>query len=174
MGKLSAVLAALLVTGLAAPVVAAETTIGVEMTKAKIESDGLDNGYKLFLNHMVSENFGFELAHGKYGKYSSNGYDGWDTYWFDAEFSATNFALIGAAPLNDSISVFGKLGLSMWKVDVFVDGEGTDTEEGDDLLMGFGLNINAGSHASIKIEYESVQVEDADASSINFGLGVRF
>lgn len=174
MAKFSAVLAALVLTGLAAPVVAAETTIGVALTKAKIDDESLDNGYKLFFNHMVSDNFGFEVAHGKYGEYSSGYSDGWDVYSFDAEFSATNVALIGAAPLNDDVSFFGKLGLSMWKIDVDVDGYGSGSDDGDDLLIGFGLNIDAGANASFKIEYESVQVDDGDATSLNFGLGVRF
>lgn len=172
MGKFSAVLAALLVAGLAVPVVAAETTIGVELTKAKIEDESLDNGFKLFLNHMVSDNFGFEVAHGKYGEYSTGYYDGWDVYSVNAEFSATNFALIGAASLSDSVSVFGKLGLSMWKVDA--GGYGSNSDDGDDVLIGFGLNFDTGSNASFKIEYESIQVEDVDATSINFGLGFRF
>jgi hypothetical protein len=138
---------------------AGETVIGLALTKTEIENTRLDNGNKIFLNAMANENFGFEAAMGNYG-------DTWYT-----EFSSTNFAFLAAT--SGTVSVYGKLGLALWRAEID-DYYGSETIDGEDLLVGLGMNIKAGSAVRIKFELEGIDADGADVVAASLGLGVAF
>lgn len=138
---------------------AGETVVGIALTKTEIENSRLDNGNKIFLNAMANENFGFEAAIGEYG-------DRWDV-----EFSSTNFAFLAAT--SGTVSVYGKLGLALWDVKID-DWYGSENIDGEDLLIGLGMNIKAGSAVRIKFELEGIDADNVDVVAASLGLGVAF
>ena len=151
----------LLATTFSSNVMAGENTFGFAITKAEIENTRLDSGFKLFGTIMPSDNFGVEFAHGKYGDLE------------DVEFSSTNIALV-AATSGDTVNVYGKLGVALWEVEMYDFWyDDSYTVDGEDLLVGLGLNVKAGS-ARLKFELEGIDADGVDVVSLNIGLGVAF
>lgn len=139
---------------------AGETVVGIALTKTEIENTRLDNGNKIFLNAMANENFGFEAAIGKYGELG------------DLEFSSTNFAFLAAT--SGTVSVYGKFGLALWEAETYDWYYGSETVDGEDLLIGLGLNIKAGDSARIKFELEGIDADNVDVVAVSLGFGVAF
>lgn len=139
---------------------AGEAVIGLALTKTEIENTRLDNGNKIFLNAMADENFGFEAAIGKYGELG------------DLEFSSTNFAFLAAT--SGTVSVYGKLGLALWEVETYDWYYGSEKFDGEDLLVGLGMNIKAGSTARIKFELEGIDADNVDVVAVSLGFGIAF
>lgn len=159
-----------LATALGLPVMAGETVLGIARTKAKVEDQRLDESYKIFLNHMFSDNFGLDIGHGNYGEFNGNYYD----VNYDAKFVSTNIAFLAAVPVNDYFSLYGKVGVSEWKIKVGVDGYDSDTENGTDPMGGVGFDIRIGKAGLIKLEYEAIETNEGDAESTNIGVAFRF
>ncbi|HEX4911890.1 MAG TPA: outer membrane beta-barrel protein [Permianibacter sp.] len=157
-----------LATTATAQVSAAETALGIARTKAKVEDLRLDESYKLFINHMFNDYVGVEISHGKYGEYV----DALESE--ETKFVATNLAAIGAIPLSENFSLFGKLGISEWKFEVDAAGPGNTSETGHDPVIGLGLDIRVGSAGFFKIEFEKLDTDEGDAESTNLGIGFRF
>lgn len=92
---------------------------------------------------------------------------------FNADISATNVGLIAYSAINENVKLFGKFGSSNWDMDVSMSGYGSGSESGRDTYYGFGFEIASMSGAHVVLEYELIKLDDvdADAKSINFGIG---
>ena len=139
---------------------ALETTIGVAETEFEHDNIDYDRGLKAYLTLVADNGVGFEIAKGKYGEY------------YDLELSSTNIALL-ASTSGDVVRFYGKLGIAMWEATVDSYYFGTATDDGTDTLLGFGMNLNLGSTVQLKLEVETIDVQD-NAQSLNAGIGFRF
>lgn len=172
--KRAALVVALMVSATAT--FAADNEFGLALTKAKVDSESLDSGYKLFYSHMFNNNFGLEVAYGKYGEYNSSTYI-WNAGIVDysVDFTSTNIAMLGAVPMGDMSAFYGKIGVADWSADVDVQGySGANVSDGTDLLYGLGFKIGASESMAFTLEYEVIDADDSDVKSVNAGVGFRF
>jgi OOP family OmpA-OmpF porin len=84
---------------------------------------------------------------------------------------------LGALPIGEQFSLFGKIGLFMW------DAEARDTtggvpfsaqQDGTDLSFGIGLGYQFTRNLGVRAEWEMFTTEDAESSLISVGLLWRF
>jgi OmpA-OmpF porin, OOP family len=145
--------------------------------------DGKDTAWKIFGGYMFNRHFGLEVAYVDLGEVSYSG----TTDAFGPTELVTggkveawgfNISAIGALPVTEQFSVFGKLGLFFW------DAEANDTtggrpfsatDDGADFSFGVGLGYNFTRNLGVRAEWEMFQnISDADASLISVGLLWRF
>jgi hypothetical protein len=165
--KLVNLFAALLLAALSAPALAVDTTIGVAKTSAEIDNTEFDDGLKAFVNVSFDNGMGIEVTTGKYGSLSEDD--------VDVEIRATNVALL-ASTRGEVVQFFGKLGISAWEIVVDdYDDYSTDRDSDEDMFIGFGMNIIAGS-VTLKAEVEQIDNDNAEnrVVSTNIGVGIRF
>ena len=145
--------------------------------------DGKDTAWKIFGGVMFNRHFGLEVAYVDLGELS---YSGTFTDAFGTapvtggkvEVWGFNISAIGALPVTEQFSVFGKLGLFFWEAEANDTTGGrpfSATDDGADLSFGVGLSFNFTRNLGVRAEWEMFdKVSDADASLISVGLFWRF
>jgi OmpA-OmpF porin, OOP family len=145
--------------------------------------DGKDTAWKIFGGFMFNRHFGLEVAYVDLGEVSYSG----TTDAFGpielvtdgkVEVAGVNISAVGAVPVTEQFSVFGKLGFLFW------DAEANDitggrpfsaTDDGADLSFGVGLGYNFTRNLGVRAEWEMFQnISDADVSLVSVGLLWRF
>ncbi|HEX7221435.1 MAG TPA: outer membrane beta-barrel protein [Burkholderiales bacterium] len=140
--------------------------------------DGKDNAFKIFGGYMFNRHFGIEGAYVDLGEVSYSGnFFGTPVTGGRVEVTGINISALGALPVNEQFSVFGKIGLFLW------DAEANDTtggaafsakEDGTDLSFGVGVGYHFTRNLGIRAEWEMFDTNDADASLLSVGVLWRF
>ena len=145
--------------------------------------DGKDTAWKIFGGYMFNRHFGLEAAYVDLGELSYSGTftDALGTVPVTGgkvEVWGFNISAIGALPVTEQFSIFGKLGLFFWEA------EARDTtagrpfsayDDGADLSFGVGLGFNFTRNFGVRAEWELFDnISDADVSLISVGLFWRF
>jgi hypothetical protein len=94
------------------------------------------------------------------------------------EVDGIEFALVGHAPLSDTFSIFGRVGIFMWDAEIKIDtvsfGSESETDDGSDAFFGADLSFDVGSQAALRVEYTRYDAADGDIDFIGAGLDFRF
>jgi OOP family OmpA-OmpF porin len=147
------------------------------------------SSWKIYGGFEFNENFGFEVRYGATEEFEQT-FSGMDQFLgnfsttFDVGFTTTSLVGMGFLP-NDWGTLFGGIGYFDTDIDAdFVlesDNLGTITDElsiGDDGLMAvLGIEWRFGRFGTgvgVRIEYEWLDAEDADASTVGVGVSYRF
>lgn len=140
--------------------------------------DGKDTGYKIYGGYMFNRNFGIEGAYVNLGKLSYSGdFFGSPVTGGKVEVDGLNVAALGALPINEQFSVFGKIGLFLWNA------KASDTtggvpfsakQDGTDLSFGVGLGYDFNRNLGVRAEWEMFKTDEADASLLSVGLVWKF
>lgn len=145
--------------------------------------DGKDTAWKIFGGYMFNRHFGLEVAYVDLGELSYSGTFTEGSLTFPVtggkvEVWGFNISAIGALPVTEQFSVFGKLGLFFWEAEANDTTGGRPffaTDDGADLSFGVGLSFNFTRNLGVRAEWEMFdKVSDADASLISVGLLWRF
>lgn len=146
------------------------TTVGVTGLSSSL--DKRDTGYKVQVGYQFNQNFALEGGYVDLGKasYSANYTGGSATA--NVEASGLNVSALGIMPINESFSVFGKLGVIRAKVEE--NGIATDTggsasgsASSTDWKPNFGIGgtYNINTQLGIRAEYERFnQLGDSDTT----------
>jgi OOP family OmpA-OmpF porin len=158
-----------------------QSDIDEEITTGLITSgsvDGKDSAFKIFGGYMFNRNFGIEGAYVDLGEVSYSGFFGASTVTGGSvEVTGFNISALGAYPINEQFSVFGKIGMFLWKA------EASDTtagapfsakDDGADVSFGVGLGYNFTRNLGVRAEWEMFKTDDADATLLSVGLLWRF
>ena len=62
------------------------------------------------------------------------------------------FSVLGYLPLNQTFELYGKAGFNLWSTDVELQGLTLEGDDGADIALGAGFNINATKHFLIRLE----------------------
>ena len=158
-----------------------QSDIDEEITTGLIDSgsvDGKDTGWKIFGGYMFNRNFGLEVAYVNLGEVSYSGtFGGFPVTGGKVEVSGFNVAALGSLPINEQLSVFGKLGLFMWEAEASDTTGGvpfSDKIDGTDLAFGVGVGYNFTRNFAVRAEWEMFQTDDADATMLSVGAVFRF
>jgi OOP family OmpA-OmpF porin len=158
-----------------------QSDIDDEITTGLITSgtvDGKDTAWKNFGGYMFKRHFGVEAAYVDLGEVSYSGaFSGLPVTGGKVELTAFNVSALGALPINEQFSLFGKIGFFGWEA------EASDTtagvpfsakDDGTDLSFGFGVMFNFTPNFGVRAEYEFFQTDIGDAGLISIGAAWRF
>jgi OOP family OmpA-OmpF porin len=152
-----------------------------EITNGLITSgtvDGKDSAWKIFGGYMFNRHFGVEAAYVNLGEVSYSGAFGvLPVTGGKVELTAFNVSALGALPINEQFSLFGKIGFLGWEA------EASDTtggvpfsakDDGTDISFGVGVMFNFTPNFGVRAEYEFFQTDIGDADLISVGAVWRF
>jgi len=107
--------------------------------------DDTANGYRIFAGFTFNKNFWVEFGYSDFGKADASGVV--LSVPVTAEWKATawDVSMLGMLPVADNFSVFGRLGIAMWNVDLDVNASGfpaSQSASGADPVYGVGVEYN--------------------------------
>ena len=162
--------------------------IGVSFGSTSPDEDGFDDsdGYKLTAGYNATENISIEASLTNLGEFDADDdliaevefFSGIALDGASVEVDGIEIALVGHAPISDTISIFGRAGIFMWdaefKIDTVSFGSGSETDDGSDAFFGAGLSFDVGSQAALRVEYSQYDAADGDIDFIGAGLDIKF
>ena len=156
---------------LAAPAVAADMYVGVNVGSAKIDYPGYDTttSFTLLGGYAFNENLAAEVAYSSFGSKDYATLGGPVT----VKSSAVSLSGVLSYPFNELFSVFGKLGFAS----TTLDGTGFPSESKSDLTWGLGGQFNVSQQVGIRLGYDVYKVGSgvtADEKVTSIGGVFRF
>lgn len=151
--------------------------LGVDIGQSDYEGETATS-FRLIAGVPINENFNVEGAWINQGEASESGFEpGFGFFEADIELSGIQVFMVGKTSLQDNVSLFGKVGLYLWDIDAsFTDFSGTfsGSEDGSDLVFGFGLDVGVNEQVNFRGGYELISVDfagvDIDADMLFVGL----
>lgn len=144
-------------------------------------------GGKVFAGYRLHPNWALELAYTDLGRYKFNGQVIADPGSVQAKFKANDWhlGLLGIAPLNDTLSVFGKAGMGYWRTDLQATGtfsaQGAQRvkDHGSSPVFGVGTMLRIANNLSVRAEWERFhhigEVSGSGRANIDMAtLGMQF
>ena len=133
--------------------------------------DDEDTGFKFFGGYDINKNFAIEAGYTDAGEVSASGGGGTAT----AELTALSLYGKGTVPLNETFSLFGKVGLASWEADLSATGYGSlGSEDGTDLAIGIGGEFNVNNTFGVRAEWERVDADDVDVDMLSISAVMKF
>lgn len=106
-------------------------------------------GWKLHGGLDLHENFAFELALANYGEAEASS----PGLAADVAVKAITMAAMGRIEVVPALTLFGKLGVARWDVDVDTS-LGNDTDDGVDPMFGLGVEWRVAQRVGVRAEWE--------------------
>ena len=154
-----------------------QSDVDDEITNGLITSgsvDGKDTAFKIFGGYMFNRNFGVEGAYVDLGEVSYSGsFGGAPVTGGKVEINGFNVSAVGAFPVNEQFSVFGKIGLFIWDADASDTTGGmpfSASADGTDVSFGVGVNYSFTRNLGVRAEWERFKTDDGDATLLSAGV----
>ncbi len=184
------VLMALPLLVVAAPTLASDFYLLADVGKSKYEVDGIsekENAFGIGAGFKLNSTFALELAWRDFGEITGREGEYYDAnnYWRENySFSSNSFqaSLLGSLPLNDALSVYGRVGLASIDYELGVkyeersdgvfyrDSDGV-TKTKTKTLFGLGLDYRISQAFSLRIDYSLYDdYNEIEISSTTLGL----
>ena len=166
----------------------AQGYFGATFGQSSPDEDGFDDstGYRLTVGYNVNPNVAVEGSYTYAGEFDADD----DLLAFlsfisplpvedaSVEVDGIEFAVVGKAPLSDTVSAYGKLGIFMWDAEFNFDfgasGSGSDSDDGSDPFYGVGISFDIGEKAALNLEYMFYEASDGDVDVLGAGVMVNF
>lgn len=133
----------------------------LEIDEVGFDSD--DTAFKVFGGWRFSPNFAVELAYMDLGAPEET-FDVLGTP-VDIQTEVTGFApYIVTGTQFGMVELFAKLGYLFYDFEISSPGVGSESDSDEDLVYGLGLGVVLGQ-ANFRLEYEQVDISDADSTS---------
>jgi hypothetical protein len=158
---------------------------------------GSDVTYNFVAGWMFNQNIGIEVGYIDFGQATDDlklpdacGNFGCSSRQWTSELQRNGFQafLIGSAPLNDSVDVYGKVGMINWDADyqgyerseLYASGfplpiqneEINGSDDGTDMAGGFGINLRTDSPFSLRADFTYYDFDDSDSSFVLQLMGI--
>jgi len=154
--------------------------LGADIGQTDYEGEDATS-FRLFAGMPVNESFSIEGAWINQGEASESGFDPFfGQYKAELEASGIQISGLGSIPLQDKLSLYGKVGLYLWDVDLsFTDNTGTfsGSDDGSDIFFGFGLNFIINDQLVLRGSYDLISIdiggESFDADLVSVGLALK-
>lgn len=137
---------------------------GAGLGQTTLKSDGFkddDIGFKVFGGYEFNENFAAELEYIDGGTAKDDG--------VKAETTAFAASVLGSIPLGETFSLFARIGYASWEIDTNI-----GDDDGEDLLYGIGGALNFSDQFQVRLEWESIDVDGADADTLGVSAVIKF
>jgi OmpA-OmpF porin, OOP family len=162
--------------------------VGVGVGSTTHDQDGFkdDSGVKFGGGVEINDNFFIEAGYTSLGKFEAEnellqsfpGMIGVTVSSASMEITGIEFSGLGVAPINENLSIYGRLGIYVWDADINVSvagfGSGSASDDGSDPLIGLGMEYNATDNVGLRLEYTRYDAEDADIDYLGGSLVVKF
>lgn len=145
--------------------------LGLSVGQTDIDTSGFDDGRSIAITggYKFNENFAIEAAFVDLGDSEDNE----DPVW-TIEGDGFNLSAVGIVPVNETIDIFGKIGVFMWDLSLDEAGLGEIySDDGTDLSFGIGASANLTEQFGVVFEYQRFDI-DGDASNISIGARLNF
>lgn len=133
----------------------------------------VEYGYTVLNKDVDSETTFFGATSDGSGSFAAGGV-GIDIHEPRAAFTAA----VGILPIGEKLSLFGKVGVQIWEVELTTfDSSGIreEDESGVDPMIGIGLNYRIAGRWGVRAEFERfMNVIDDDIDLVSIGLTYRF
>ncbi|MEI7431483.1 MAG: outer membrane beta-barrel protein [Betaproteobacteria bacterium] len=138
--------------------------------------DKNDIAYKAQVGYQLNQYFAIEGGYIDFGKAKYSGTVTGGTVKADIKASGFNIAAVGILPINESFSLFGKLGVIDAKAEV-----GSASATKIKPTYGLGATYNVNKQLGIRVEYElfsklgdANKTGEADVSVLSAGVAYKF
>ena len=130
-------------------------------------------GYKAFVGYGILRYLAVEAGYTDFGSPSES----FGTASFDLDMNVGALWAIGILPATPKLSLYGRLGYSMWDAELTTqippDDPTTSKSDGNDLAYGFGIAYNITRRLGLQLEWEKYELERDD--EVTFAsIGVRW
>jgi len=135
------------------------------------EADDSDAGFDLFAGINLNEVLSIEAGWTDLGEVSNNG--------ANSEVTVLHVDIVGNMGLRSDLSLYGKIGLAGWDLDVKTNAF-SDSDSGVDLTFGFGVDYNITGRSSVRfgLDFYSADAEiqgaDYNEDIMMFSVGAKF
>jgi len=154
-------------------------TLGITSSSS---TDDTDTGWKLFAGYRFMKYLAVEGAYTNFGEATAHSIitpPGTVDTTLEAE--AWTVSALGILPLGDQFSLFARLGVNFWNVDISAVGTGggttaavSDDDDGTDMVYGVGAAYSFTNNLSVRGEWERYDFDDGDVDLWSVGLGWNF
>lgn len=146
--------------------------IGANIGQADYDIGGFDDptSWTILAGYNINEYFAAEISYTDFGEADDDITPIWT---IDADAVAA--ALVATYPINEKFGVFAKLGAISWDATLEEQGYGEiASDDGTDLLYGFGLRYAISPAVDIVGQYLIADVDEDDISNLTIGLNYNF
>ena len=176
------ILCTTLILGTAAPVLAAnDITIsrphhtssgmtsnmyfGAHLANAQYkEVDDSSAAFSLFGGYHLNEVLAIDVAYTNFGEAEKGG--------IKAEATAISLGILGKVPVKTDLTLFGKVGLAAWDIDV---SPGSFSDSGTDVYFGIGADYDISGTSAIRFGLDLYALNgDVDEDITSFSIGFIF
>lgn len=152
---------------------------------------GSDVTFNFVAGWMFNQNWGLEIGYIDFGNAKDDlklpdacATFGCSSRQWTSELKRDGFQafLVGSLPLNDSVDLYGKLGMISWDADyqgyerseLYASGfplpnqndEINNSDDGTDMAGGFGINLRTDSPFSLRADFTYYDFDDSDSSFV--------
>ena len=149
---------------------------GVEIEAVdNVGAESSDPSFKLVGGVGIGENIAAEIAYHDFGTTTCCG-PSYADFGFERNGDAFSTCAVALLPIN-RFRLFAKAGALWWDVDghdLTVAGPQSYSNDGVDLVVGAGSDIAVVSGLRIRLEWEHLKIDDADADSVSIGVLWQF
>ncbi len=138
-------------------------------TYSEADFDESDTGLNIYGGLRASENLGFELSYSDFGKPEGN-YFGYNA---SVEVTGLGFSVVGFLPVSNNFDLFGKVGLMAWDADVTL-GPVSASDDGSDLLFGFGATYHFNDQFALRGAWEFVDLDEGELDMLSINAQINF
>ena len=140
-----------------------------------VGAESSDPSFKLVGGVGIGENIAAEIAYHDFGTTTCCG-PSYADFGFERNGDAFSTCAVALWPIN-RFRLFAKAGALWWDVDghdLTIAGPRPYSNDGVDLLVGAGGDIAVVSGLRIRLEWEHLKIDDADADSVSIGVLWQF
>jgi OOP family OmpA-OmpF porin len=141
--------------------------VGAEASSTKLDGAGSEGGFGGFVGYNVNQNFAVEAGYHQLASGTMD-YNGADV---DVKFNQTVVSVIGALPLSNGFSLFGRLGYNDIKVRASYQGASASEKLDDGVVYGVGLGYAFSPVLSGRVE---VSKPNSDMTKVTAGVAFHF
>lgn len=147
-----------------------------------IDAEDSDSSFRLFGGIEFNPNFALEAAYVDLGEATADGDSNGCCFWVPGPVTASlavsgfEVGLLGKLPVSEAFSVYGRLGLLLWDVDVTLGDSSlllSGSDDGNDIFIGFGAEIAAGGSLVVRGDFLRYAVDDVDVDTLTLSLAFR-
>lgn len=169
----------------------ADQDISLQDFDFKFSDDDTSLGIRLAIK--ANPNIAFEIGKFDYGEAEEmTTYGVGDSETDKVESSSLNLGIKAIAPLNEKVSLVGRIGLAFWEFDydytasLFPDDNFSSSDDGNDFYYGVGVQINAADNVYLALEYSMLKMDanmevygfpfrvDNEVDNLALSVGYRF
>lgn len=141
-----------------------------EISGPGVSCDDEDTGLKIFGGFKFTPNIAVEGAWIDLGEVSASGPGGSAT----VEADGFQIAAVGILPINPQWSLFGKVGAFMWDASATASSGASASDDGTDIMFGFGGMWNITPQFGLRAEWERFDVDSEDVDFLSVGIQFNF